>query len=271
MIAAVRRQASIYFSFAAMAPKMMLAYSIWVWMELLVQSMGLVIFVAFWTAVYADQATIGGLDLDQTLKYIILARIFAPLAMNTNMVFRFGTMLREGQIGIELLRPVDFQAANYSVSIAFILTDLVMQIPLAIVGWLLYRFQLPTDPWVWTAFIISALLGNAYVFFFDWILGCAAFFITETWGLSVLRFAIAGFFSGALIPLAMMPDWLRVIATVLPFSQALYVPVGLLSGILPVSDAPTIWLGQIAGILVLGFLSRQVFRLSVRKVTVQGG
>jgi len=271
MIAAVRRQASIYGSFASMAPKLMLAYSIWVWMEFIVQSMSLVIFVAFWNAVYADQATIGGLNLNQTLNYIILARIFAPLAMNTGMVFRFGRMLREGQIGIELLRPVDFQVANYTSSFAFILTDLVMQIPLAIVGWLLFRYQLSTDPWVWGAFVISVLLGNLYVFFFDWILGCTAFFITETWGLGVLRFAIAGFFSGALIPLVMMPDWLRAIAAALPFSHALYIPVALLSGILPASDAPRIWLGQIAGIIVLGFLSRLVFRLSVRKVTVQGG
>jgi ABC-2 type transport system permease protein len=271
MIAAVRRQASIYSSFASMAPKMMLAYSIWVWMEFIVQSMGLVILVAFWTAVYAGQATIGGLDLNQTLNYIILARIFSPLAMNTNLVFHFGRLLREGQIGIELLRPVDFQAANYTASISFILTDLFLQIPLAVVGWLLFRYQLPADPWVWGAFLITAWLGSTYVFFFDWILGCTAFFITETWGLGVLRFALAGFFSGVLVPLAMMPDWLRAIAAALPFSHALYVPVGLLSGILPVADAPRIWLGQIAGIIVLGFLSRLVFRLSVRKVTVQGG
>jgi ABC-2 type transport system permease protein len=271
MIAAIRRSISVYGSFAGMAPKLMAAYSIWVWMDFFVNSMGLVILVAFWTAVYEGQTTLGGLELSQTLNYIILARIFAPLALSTNMVFHFGRLLREGQIGIELLRPLDFQGANYVSNLSFLFTDLVLQLPLAIVGWLLFRYSLPTDPMVWVAFIVSALLGHALVFLFDWMLGCVSFYSTETWGLGVLRFAIAGFFSGAFLPLDLMPDWLRAIAAVLPFSQALYVPVSLLSGILPVSEAPRIWLTQLAGIAVLGFLSRLVFRISVRKVTVQGG
>jgi ABC-2 type transport system permease protein len=271
MIAGVRRKISVYGTFAGMAPKMMAAYSIWVWMDFFVNSMGLVIMVAFWTAVYEGQAALGGLDLSQTLNYIILARIFSPLVMNTNLVFHFGRLLRDGQIGIELLRPLDFQGGSYVSTLSFLLTELVLQIPLAVVGWLLFHFTLPSDPIVWLAFLISAFLGNVLLFFFDWMIGCVSFYSTETWGLGVLRFAIAGFFSGAFLPLELMPGWLRTIAAVLPFSQALYVPVGLLSGILPVSSAPRIWVMQLAGILALGFLSRLVFRISVRKVTVQGG
>lgn len=271
MIAAFRQRLSIYLGYAAMAPKLVLAYSIWVWMEFFVQTMALVIFVAFWRAAYAGQGTIGGLTLDSTLNYIILARIFLPLAMNTGMIFHFGRLLREGQMGIELLRPLDFQASCYVQSASFLAMDLLMQIPLAVVGWLLFRFQLPTDPLVWLAFLITALLGNLLVFLLDWILGCISFYSTETWGLGVLRFSIALFFSGSLVPLAMMPDWLRTIAAVIPFSQALYVPVGLLSGILPVAEVAKNWPGQIAAIAVLLFLSRAIFNVSVRKVTVQGG
>jgi ABC-2 type transport system permease protein len=89
--------------------------------------------------------------------------------------------------------------------------------------------------------------------------------------MSVVRYSLAMFFSGALIPLNMMPDWLRTIATILPFSQAVFLPVSILSGITPVGDMPRIWLMQFALLGGLIYLSRFIFGRAVRVVTVQGG
>ena len=122
-----------------------------------------------------------------------------------------------------------------------------------------------------TCSAIALLLGHAVLFFFDWIFSCLAFYSTETWGLSVVRVAVATFFSGSLVPLQMLPDWLRGIATALPFAQSVAVPVSLLSGITPLGDAPGVW--AIQGLWLIGLLivSRIVFNVSVRKITVQGG
>jgi ABC-2 type transport system permease protein len=271
MLKTIRRTFSIYTAFAAMVPKMFLAYSIWVWMQFIVQIIALVIFVAFWTAVYAEQNTLGGLSLNQTLNYIILAQIFLPAATSTGTIYYFGDLMREGKIGIELLRPLDFQGATYAFAISQIGVSMVTQLPLAIVAWLLFRFQIPTNPLIWLAFLITLLLGTGILFFFDWMLGCISFYSTETWGLSVLRFGFAAFFSGSLVPLTMMPEWLERITAVLPFAQALYMPVSILGGITPLSDVPRIWFVQIIYLIMLGIMSRIVFRVAVRKVTVQGG
>ena len=265
------RKLKVYGAFSAMVPKMFMAYSVWVWMQFVVQIIAIMIFVAFWTAVYEGETTLSGLALNDTLNYIILAQLFMPAAQSTGIIFFFGQLMRDGRVGIELLRPVDFQLAQYFNSIARIFTGLVVQIPLAIVAWLLFRFQLPTDPLIWGAFLVTMLLGTGALFFFDWMIGCVSFYSTETWGLGVLRFSISGFFSGLLVPLAMMPDWLRTIADVLPFSQALYYPVSILSGITPLSEVPGLWLNQLIYLVVFGVLSRIVFNISVRKVTVQGG
>jgi len=87
----------------------------------------------------------------------------------------------------------------------------------------------------------------------------------------VLREGVAVFFSGALVPLVMMPGWLRTIANGLPFAQGLYVPVAFLSGTLRVSDAPGAWLVQLVWLIGLIVVSRLVFGVAVRKVTIQGG
>ena len=131
--------------------------------------------------------------------------------------------------------------------------------------------RLPGDPLVWLAFAITQLLGHAVMFCFDWIVACAVFYSTESWGLAVARAGIATFFSGMLIPLAIMPDGLRTLAMVLPFSQVVYLPISVLSGLTALSELPRIWLIQLAYLAILLVLSRVIFRRATRVITVQGG
>ena len=270
MIATLRRKTSVYGAMAAITPKLFMAYSLWFWVSLILNAIAITIYVFFWRAVYAESATIAGLDLRTTLNYILLAQVFAPLS-NMFLIFEFGYNLREGGIAHALLRPVDFQGSYYVQYLANLAGELVLQLPLALVAWLAFGLQWPTSPLAWGAFLISALLGRTVLFFFDWILACLTFYTTEVWGLGVLVFGVNLFFSGGLVPLVMMPDWLRTLVQSLPFAQALYMPLSLLSGIAPLSAAPQIWLTQIIWLVGLGLLSRLVFKLAVRKVTVQGG
>ncbi len=205
------------------------------------------------------------------MNYILLARIFSALAYNINVITQFGKLVRQGEMAVVMLRPLDFQLSMYVNNIADLLMGFVLNTPLAIVAVIFFGLRLPLDPAIWGAFLILMILGHAVLFFFDWIIGCVAFYITEIWGLSVLRHGVAGFFSGSLVPLVMMPDGIRTITESLPFAQALYVPVALLSGITPLADAPRVWLVQLIWLVVLGFLSRRVLNHAARKVTVQGG
>jgi ABC-2 type transport system permease protein len=152
-----------------------------------------------------------------------------------------------------------------------LLTQLLMQLPIAVVATLLFGLRWPTDPAVWGAFVVTALLGRTVLYFFDWLLACITFYTTEVWGLSVLVFGLGLFLSGALVPLQMMPGWLERLVLAVPFAQILAVPLSVLSGIAPVSEAPRLWLGQLAWIVGLFVAARLFFRVTVRKVTVQGG
>jgi len=69
----------------------------------------------------------------------------------------------------------------------------------------------------------------------------------------------------------MMPAWLQNIVMAVPFAQALGVPISLLTGITPLSEAPHVWLTQVIWILAMWLISTLFFRVAVRKITVQGG
>ena len=270
MIATFKRKASIYGAIGAIIPKVFLAYSLWVWVSLVLNTIALTIMVFFWRAVYSNTTEISGIGLDTTLHYILLAQVFLPLA-DMGMIFEFGYNLREGGIAHALLRPVDFQGSYYVQSLTRLATNLVLQIPLALVATFLFGLIWPTDIQTWLVFILSAVLGYSVLFFFDYLLACLTFYTTEVWGLGVLVMGISLFCSGSLIPLAMLPVGLQTIVYSLPFAQALYVPLSLLSGIEPLTEAPRLLLVQFTWLVCLWLLSRIVFKFAVRTVTVQGG
>ena len=270
MMQSIRRGVSIYSALAATAAKARLAYNIWVWADFIVTLISMVVFVYFWRAVYAGTSTISGLQLSQTITYILLARLLSPL-IETRTIFFFGFMIRQGQIAVELTRPLDMQARIMTESFAELLVFLFQRLPLFLIAILFFGMRLPSDPMLWLAFFISLLLGQLILFLFDWMFACLAFYVTETWGLSVVRVGAGSFFSGALVPLVMMPEWLQNVAAAMPFSQALAVPLSFLSGIKTAADAPQLWLTQLVWLAVMFVFSRIVFSTAVRKVTVQGG
>jgi ABC-2 type transport system permease protein len=270
MIRTIRRLGTIYAAIAATAAKARLAYNLWVWADFFVTIGTMIIFVYFWRAVYAGTQTLGGLALSQTLTYILLARLLAPI-VETRMIFSFGFMIRQGQVAVELTRPLDFQFRYLVETFAELAVFLVQRIPIFLIAWLVMGMQLPADPGLWLAFFISLSFGQLIIFLFDWSFACLAFYVTDTWGLSVVRVGAGAFFSGALVPLAMMPAWLQKVAAAMPFAQAMSVPVSFLSGIAGLADAPRLWLIQLAWLAGLLLVSRLIFKVAVGKVTVQGG
>jgi ABC-2 type transport system permease protein len=269
-MAALRRIFSIYSAIASVGLKTFFQYNIWVWTQFVVQILSMFVFVYFWRAVYAGTDTLGGLTLQQTLNYILLARIIAPL-VETRLIFHFGFLIRQGQLAVEFVRPIDLQARYFVEQMTEFGVFLVQRLPLLLIAWLFFGLQLPSDPALWAAAFLSLFLGLSVLFFFDWIFACLAFYSTETWGLSMVRVGAAAFFSGSFIPLNMMPGWLQAIANGMPFAQAVAVPVSFLSGVSSLADAPRLWLIQVAWLVGLWAVSRWFFNLAARKITVQGG
>ncbi len=274
MSAAVSRPSGInwrgYAALAGMESKKFLVYHWSVVVDLIKNLIATVVFVYFWRALYANTASIAGLTLDTTLAYVLLARIFQPLG-GFILVSAFGSLLRHGDLAHIQLRPLDIQLAYYVQNWASVVVDLGRQVPVALMALLVFHLQWPTNPAVWGVFVVSALLGRSVLFCFDYILGCVAFYTTSAWGLGFAIFGLSLFVGGGLVPLVMLPDWLRQIVLNTPFAQAFYVPISLLSGVAPLSEAPRLLLIQFLWLLGLAPLSRLVFAVAIRRVTIQGG
>jgi len=174
LINSLRRSFNSYTTIAAMAIKTQLAYNLWVWADFISTIAVMIIFVFFWQAVYNQTESMGGLVLSQTITYILLARMLAPM-VETRMIFAFGFMIREGRVATELTRPLDFQFRFLVENLAELSTFIIQRIPVFVIAWLFMGMQLPADPLLWVAFFVSLFLGQLIVFLFDWIFACMAF------------------------------------------------------------------------------------------------
>jgi len=270
MIRRLLREPGKYLAISTMVPKVFMAYQLWFWIGLILSTIAMAILYFFWRAVYGGTADIAGLSLGTTLTYILLAQVFRPLT-DIDLIFEFGFNLREGGIVHQLLRPLNFQLMYYAQNLGNLGTQLLLQIPMALVATFVFGLRWPTDPAVWAAFLVSALLGYTSYFFFVYIVASLTFYTTEVWGLGVLFNGMAIFLSGSLVPIAMMPGWLQTLVLSIPFAQALAVPINILTGITPLAQVPSVWLTQLVWVAGLWLASNLVFRLALRRVTVQGG
>jgi ABC-2 type transport system permease protein len=265
------RRTRVYFALWQASLQEFMTYHLWFWATFFGQVLTVTLFVAFWRAVYENRSMLGGLHANQTITYIILTQLLVPVAAWT-VTGSLGYFIRNGEIATELVRPFDLQLRFYVEGWASVASLVLQQaIPIGLLAAVAFGFRLTLDPVVWALFLVSFSFGITISFFVDWLIGCLGFFTTEVFGLTVLRTGIALFFSGALIPLVMLPSSLRNVAYALPFGQSVYQPLSLLAGIAPTSQAPHILLVQFLWLIALGIAARAAYRFAVRHVTVQGG
>jgi len=224
-----------------------------------------------WNAVYATRAEVGGYGWAEMKSYLVVS-LFMSALVSMSSEFRISRQIRTGNIAIELLRPVDYQKASLAITLGNSLSEGVL-VAVACVGFALAfgATQGPPDALSWLGFAAASLVSFATKFLLVYVFGLVCFWTQSLMGVSWLRKACTDFFSGALIPLAFFPPWLRSLADALPFRAIVWVPASAFSGRLRgIELLRSLALG-VAWVVALWFLGRLVWSRAMRKVTIQGG
>jgi ABC-2 type transport system permease protein len=90
-------------------------------------------------------------------------------------------------------------------------------------------------------------------------------------GVSRMYYFVQDLLSGVFVPLPFMPAVMLTLATWLPFSSGINVPLSLYVGRIPLSHAPEQLLLQAFWCVVLATVTRWMWARASRRVTVQGG
>lgn len=198
-----------------------------VWM--LSMTMPLVM-LAVMTAV-AREGQLGGFGTAQFVTYYLVTLIVRQLT-GAWVVWELSMEIRQGTLGLRLLKPIHPLFAIAADSLAAIPMRALISLPITI--GLLYLgggHQLTRDGYELLLFVL-ALLGSWLLnFSISAIIGTLALYIESSISVWELWLGCFMVLSGYLIPLSLFPAWLERLARHLPFCYIQAMPVELLSGL----------------------------------------
>lgn len=224
---------------------------------------------SLWSAIYNLEGitTLQGYDFPSMLAYQVWVMIVGFLALGYNSR-DLAQDIRLGRISAYLIYPFGFWQFHLSSFLAFQgMQLLISAFTFAMVwaiGWVPWSGIGPMGQGIGFAFCVALFWFQA-----SFLIGLLGFWLEQTWVLRVMLVTVSQFFSGALLPLELFPQWLRSLLDFLPFPYLTYVPVKLFMG----EYAGSLWWAY--GILLLwtlliSALSQLTWRRGIKLYTAAG-
>ena len=216
-------------------------------------------------------STAPDLDARQLTTYSVLG-ILLSVALFSNASYKMGSALRDGSIIIRLLRPVDLQLTMMIESLGESLYRIITSgLPLFGIACLLFQVQAPASAGHALAFLFSAACGALVAAAFSYLMGVLTFWTSNDWGLTVFQRVFIQSFSGALVPLTLLPGWLHQALNWLPFQAMAHQPIMIYQGQFTLLQSFASIAGQLAWAAGLILLGRALAAGAVAQLTFQGG
>jgi len=232
-----------------------------------------VVMLAVWIAVYRQRSTIAGFDYPMMITYLMISQTLNNIYGFHNAAERLITSkIHKGTIGFDLLKPVSFTTARLAENLGQTILQVIFAV-LMIIGFKMFmpELSLPASGVYALMFVVSACIGFFIMFSVSLMSGLLAFWTTRSWGLRNAKNAIVNFFSGALVPIALLPSWLQSIVNVLPFKNIIYVPTMIYMKQYSLQEALDCIGLQLFWVAALCLMTKALFGLVIRKVSINGG
>lgn len=228
------------------------------------------VMLALWTSVAAEGPFEAFTQTD-FVAYYLAALIVRNLASNW-VAWQLAEEIRNGTLSMRLLRPVHPVAGLFATQAAGVPLRIIVVLPIVLALALSDGASaIVTGPGHLGLFALS-LVGAWFLTFFTFVtIGALSFFLEKSMALAEVYFGLFMVMSGYLIPLELMPGWLRTAANWLPFRYTLGGPVELLVGRHPeLGDAARLVGAQWAWAAVMAALAMITWRRGLRRYEAFG-
>ena len=244
-------------------------------------------------------AALGGLVANMTFGFLKVAVLFATVraaggelhgydtaSMSTYVWLSQGLLgsvnvsgrtdladrVKDGQVAVDFLRPVDLQAATVATEAGRSLFALLPRgLPSVLLGAVTVGMALPDTVLPYLLGGVSLVLGVVISALSVYLVAVAGFWLVETRGLQILYMVASGFLCGLFVPVALFPGWLRALAACTPFPAFMMYPIDILSGVAGTAGAAGLVLAQLGWLAGLAAAGQLLTRAGRRRLEVQGG
>ena len=234
----------------------------------------LISYVFIWKAAYGNgvvgsSTSIIGLQgmVTYSVIAVVLASIFQMEVQDT--IYH---QVREGNIAMDLLRPIPLLGKYFASDVGNISSSLVNKaLPLLVLAALLFGVQPPPSIGAFGVFLISALLSFFILWLMSALVGLVAFWVAELGNMGMVKDAIVRILSGSFVPLWFFPESVQRVSAWLPFQYTYQTPIGIYVGATTIRAG---WLAisiQALWVVLFFLLLSWVWKYAKSKVMIQGG
>lgn len=195
-------------------------------------------FVLFfiWSAIFKQVDSFGGYTLASMITYLMMVRII-HFATRGNVARLVGDEIRDGVLSAYLVKPIHYLKWCFCFFLANRFFEMLLRFSLVAFFFIFFSsfFQVPSlaNFLIFLFFLPIALLTN---FFFNLLLACLAFYVTDIRLFSTSIGLTIGFLGGELLPIDLLPGFLRNLSIFLPFKYTVYFPIKIYQGALGRQD-----------------------------------
>lgn len=272
--ASLREGARVYGTFLRIAFLKMLAYRLRYFTGIITYVLFVSVHYFIWNAIFDGRAPgerINGFTLPEMITYLAVGWISRSFYFST-IDEEIDDMVRSGQMGVFLTRPVSFhlmllaQAAGESLFRVCFFTA-----PIALAILILFPVSPPASLSSGMYFLGSSMLSFLILAEINFLVGLLSFSLKSIQGIARAKYMLIQLLSGLLMPLAFFPGWFRSVVELLPFQLITYVPLQLYLGKLEGSAVISAFIEQLGWCVALVFLSELFLGRALRRLTIQGG
>jgi len=261
----------MYLAIAMTWMQQALAYRVTTLFNIIISFIWVFILYALWDAAFSESGTIAGYSWAEMRTYILLA-----YGINALVGWRVGGQMmgtiRTGEITRELTRPLNYRSTQLATAAGMSVVEGVISLLLILVlGTLLFDVQPPDSPVAGTLFAVALLAGFLIKALCIFLISLLCFWTLNSVGLMWAQQSVISILSGTLIPLAMMPGWLRLLAEVLPLRGIVSTPLQIYLGKAQGWDSAGLLALQFGWLAVLWVFSDWAWRKAFNAVEIQGG
>jgi ABC-2 type transport system permease protein len=232
---------------------------------------GLLKVAILFATVRAAGGRLHGYDTESMSTYVWLSQGLLG-SVNLNGRTDLALRVKDGQVAVDFLRPVDLQAATIATESGMALFALIPRgLPSVLLGAVTVGIAMPTSPVFYLLGTVSITLGIVISAATVYLIAVLGFWLIETRGLQILYMLASGFLGGLYVPIALFPHWLQIMATATPFPSVMMYPIDVLSGFGGARRAAALVLAQLAWLAVVAAIGQVLTSAGRRRLEVQGG
>lgn len=185
-----------------------------------------------WSILFEGKVQVAGLSFQAMISYYIISSYLFQLEKSAEISQQMTGMLRNGTFSKYMVIPVQTQGYFVAMEAGKIAFSAGIGFFVTFLWFYLYRipFVLTADLKILLCGIIMVVLGLLFMAELNYFLGILTLKFEEISTFLMIKDNLSAFVTGAVIPLALLPEWLTAGMRFLPFYYVTYLPSMLLIG-----------------------------------------